>query len=106
MELITKKDLISNVSERWDMQYRGSISADKINKGNILRSEKPQTEKRIIEIIGNKTWTTITCNECKREVDAVVQLGDEPDYESSTALICFDCLNAAVNLINPCPKEQ
>lgn len=41
--------------------------------------------------------TTIQCNECKSENSLVVaRLGDEPDYESSTAWICLDCLRKAV----------
>jgi hypothetical protein len=30
--------------------------------------------------------------------DAVVQLGEEPEYESRTACICFSCLKDALKL--------
>ena len=47
------------------------------------------------DIIGNQSWTQCSCSECNRDVDAVVQLGQEPDYESSTAWICRDCIKLA-----------
>ena len=47
-------------------------------------------------------WTKVTCDECNKPVDAVVQVGEMPDYESSTALICKNCLAAAFALF-PAP---
>ncbi len=41
------------------------------------------------------------CDECNKYVAEVVQMGEEPDYESSTAKICAACLMAAMKLIEP-----
>ena len=49
-------------------------------------------------VIGNKSWTDCRCDDCGKYVDAVVQLGQEPDYDSATANICFPCLKKAVKL--------
>lgn len=38
------------------------------------------------------------CDECGREVDVVVQLGEPLDYESSTANVCIECLRAAIKV--------
>jgi len=38
------------------------------------------------------------CHECDARVD-VVQVGQEPDYESATANVCLVCLKKAVALL-------
>lgn len=43
-------------------------------------------------------WTRITCDECRADVGAVVQVGEEPNYESSTANICKECMTKAMSL--------
>lgn len=47
------------------------------------------------------TWMQNICNECNQDADVVVQLGEEPEYDSATANICFNCLEKALKL-----KEQ
>lgn len=44
-----------------------------------------------------RTWPT--CHGCGRSVAAVARVGEEPDYESSTARLCRDCLLAALALL-------
>lgn len=102
MELITKKGILKCLPSHYKMQYPtnrqffdGSWSDDKIK---MLEAENPLTEERANEILGNKSWTNNKCDECKQDAFAVVQLGEEPDYESHTASICIDCLNKAVAL--------
>ena len=50
--------------------------------------------------IGNESWTRVGCDECGARGD-VVQIGQEPDYESSTAWICAECLAKALQLLKP-----
>lgn len=38
------------------------------------------------------------CDECQRYVKAVVQVGEELDYESYTARLCLDCVRKAYAL--------
>jgi hypothetical protein len=104
MELITKEILIKSVAGRWKANYFNPrtnywstiISGDtEIVYKKLL---KATSEKEVNDIIGNKYWTELHCDDCKKEVDAVVQLGDEPDYESATANICFECLEKAIGL--------
>ena len=47
MNIISKKDLITNVSKKWDEQYRNTDQKDKILIGERLRAEKPTTEEHI-----------------------------------------------------------
>lgn len=99
MNIISKKNLIANVSKRWDEQYRNTGSKDKILKGERLRTEKPTTEEQIKKIIGNDSWTRNHCHECGNDSEITIQLGQEPDYESATANICPVCLKKALEII-------
>lgn len=42
----------------------------------------------------------LVCDECSEKVNIAIQLGEEPDYESATAIICESCLNKAKELFN------
>lgn len=99
MRIIRKSDLILKVSEEWDYQYKNTTQEDKIEKGNRLRTEKPQTEEAIEKIIGTKSWTRNECDECGNDCDITIQLGEEPDFESNTANICPECLKKALSLL-------
>ena len=53
------------------------------------------TPEMIEAIIGNGSWTRLTCDECKKDVDAILTVGDAPDYESNTASLCRKCVEKA-----------
>lgn len=103
--LRTTRDMIRGVAERWRVQYGISgtwtrtISGDseKVYK-RLLALPDTATAKDVEAIIGNDSWTRLTCDQCDREVDAVVELGQRPDYASHAADICLDCLRTALNL--------
>jgi hypothetical protein len=54
------------------------------------------TQQQIKEVIGNGSWTRLKCDECGKEVQATIEVGQEPDYESATANLCIDCLRKAL----------
>lgn len=95
MELIIKEVKIKSILKRWVNQYPN----DKKDIALELRRIKPTTEDEIAEIIGNRSWTENCCDECGKDVEVLVQLGREPDYESATANICLNCLQKAVKII-------
>jgi len=99
MDIIKKSDLIASVSQRWDQQYKNTTWRDKIEIGCRLRVEILQTEEQIYNIIGNYTWTENICDECGKDREVVIQIGEEPHYESSTVFICPECLKKAMDLI-------
>ena len=99
MNIISKKDLIANISVKWEQQYRNTDQKDKILIGERLRTEKPTTEKSIKKIIGNSSWTRNMCHECENDSEITIQLGQKPDYESATANICPECLKKALSLL-------
>lgn len=54
--------------------------------------------------VGHGAQTRLTCNECGRDdADALVTIGEEPDYESATASACLPCLRKAVALAEATP---
>lgn len=104
MYLNTKHQILKTLPNRFRFQYN---SNRKLLDGkftddiyDLLIDEENLTEEKAIEIIGNKSWTDNICDECKKDVNALIYLGEEPNIESNTAAICKDCLLKSVNLIN------
>lgn len=56
-------------------------------------------------IIGNDSWTELSCDQCGQQVNAVIWVGQEPDYDSRTACICRKCLSEAMQLMINTPEE-
>ncbi len=107
MNLITKRQLIDAVANNWKKQYFRNGAwlegIDPPSKQTYLKLEELKTgasEDQIAAIIGNRTWTQNKCNECGKDCEAVVQLGELPDYDSATANICLACLTEAMELIS------
>ena len=104
MKLLTTRTQIQGAAKRWRAVYgqdgNERYGADKAVKARALERLDGNTASadEVNEIIGNESWLRITCDECGKGVDAAVQVGQEPDYESSTATICFGCLHAAHKL--------
>jgi hypothetical protein len=103
MKLLTPRIKASETAEAWKLQYRigsgSDVESDKVDVHNGLvalgLSPDPVDVDRII---GNKTWTSLHCHECDESCDVAVRLGEDPDYESSTARICLACLRKALAL--------
>ena len=109
MHLITVRDRIKAIPVEWRRQYYKPIS---MSWGTLINRDAGQVytklcgldtdtclKQDIDTIIGNTSWTRIVCDNCGKDVGAVIQLGQELDYESSTANICVDCLGQALTLI-------
>lgn len=102
MKIITQRNLIMTVCDNWRNQYRGCDNPDDDQstygqdkreiylklKGLDLQSCSADD---VNEIIGNSSWTIMTCNECEAETDWVIEVGNPPDYESRTARLCRKC---------------
>lgn len=107
MIIITERYLIRGVAAKWAAQYRdqtrrlkGGETAGSIHARLAALNGETATVADVEAIIGNSSWTTPpTCSECGAEGGPVVQLGEEPDYESSTAWVCGPCLRAASDML-------
>lgn len=103
MRIITKREIIKGVLERWKYQYpnenHGKDKLEitkKLSKLNLSRV----SAKRVDEIIGNQSWTRLDCDECQEPVDKVVMFieRNEDEYECNTCELCLDCLKKALKL--------
>ncbi len=106
MKIITKRDAILKVADRWYEQYQPLPRAD--NNGpmatRVWESLKAldrttATATDVAAIIGNDSWTNLKCDECGIDVEAIIVVGQEPDYESRTASLCLECLTKAALLM-------
>ena len=112
MKLITQqmriRTEIRSVAKRWELKNllkdqtdeEGEKAKEIQEKLNALDKETA-TADDVAAIIGNDKWLydRFTCNECDKKVSVAVQVGEEPDYESSTAILCYDCIKKAFILM-------
>lgn len=118
MHIITQRMLIQGVAKRWHQQYapfsNGSpplFSARKglgtsLTKEGIYQhlealDKETASAADVANIIGNESWTRMTCDECKSDVDWLLEVGAERDYESSTACLCKECVAKASGMAVP-----
>lgn len=102
MKLIHRKDIIASALDRWAEQYDTYGRPDKkviTQKLFALRDAGNLTAETITAAIGNNSWTSNTCDECNRDCETLVHIGDEPDYDLKWQDLCVDCLKAAVSMI-------
>src|SRR5687767_5398271 len=102
--LITERDKIRGVAQAWRNQYlyngrwRREDNDKRVIYERLCRlNPETATADDVTKIIGNSSWTAINCNNCDECVTRAVQLGDEPDYESATAIVCGPCLKDALD---------
>lgn len=107
MKLITRKNLAATAAQRWETGYfingEWCYGEDKkhIYHNLLLLGTAPSPEA-VNNVIGNNSWTKVYCHNCAKNVEEVVEVGQEPDYESYTAHICKQCLILALlEIINP-----
>lgn len=98
--VITREGQAKTAPRRWAEQYPpDKADADKVRIGRRLNAAKntPQFNASLVDaIIGNKSWTEIRCDACgKFGLDVAVQVGQELDYDSATALLCKECCHEA-----------
>jgi hypothetical protein len=120
MKLTTQRDLIRSVATRWRQQYepfthdtplfsvrnghRQVIPKKEIAASLEALDKETATAADVAAIIGNESWTRLTCDECGKDTDAVIMVGQEPDYESHTASLCRSCVERASSI--PCNVER
>lgn len=80
MKLLTKQDILNMVADRWRSQYCSNNGWKYQGKDSVYDKlealgDNPKSTD-IDRVIGNNSWTSLTCQTCNREVDAVVIVGD------------------------------
>lgn len=100
MKLLLTADRVAAVAERWKEQYyhplrKGWYSEDRLAVwSNLLTLPSGATAEMVDNMIGNDSWTIITCAECERKVNAVIIFNADDDYHSMW--ICRECLAEAL----------
>jgi len=100
--VITLRETIRGVAERWKQQYFKNGDWRYDDKQHIFDELKKldlNTASKITVdgIIGNRSWTNVECSECGYFHDAVRECGATYNYESATAMLCRDCLKNALD---------
>jgi hypothetical protein len=98
MKLITRQTQANIAAKRFSDVGEPYLTkrSEEIKKLNEL-GENPNPDN-VDEIIGNKSFTSTRCDECFENGVDVVEVGEDPDYESCTAHICMSCLAKALNI--------
>lgn len=91
----TKRYLIDNVASHWHQAYKGNSSKMEVWE-KLVKLENP-TEEQITTIIGNASWTRLTCDCCGGDVDQVVVLAVTGERYST--YLCPACLQKALDLL-------
>lgn len=109
MILVTQRQLISSLKERWDAQNSHRDSSWHLNYvSGALAALDLQTAsvEDVIRSMGGRMfdyhWIFLPCYACLEEVDAVVQLAHDTTFAEGPFNVCFSCLNKATSL-NPKP---
>ncbi len=106
MKLHTIRTRVRGVARAWHQQYGATPAPDKAEIGRRLDAlEANATAKEVEDIIGNDTWTTLDCDECKRKVAAVVEIGDPSRDSYERRDVCKKCLRTALRLMSRAPSR-
>jgi hypothetical protein len=109
MRLITRISKSHSAEKSWYNTYSSGDWWDS-NHSFVTGKTKRETHEALVglgptpspedvnRVIGNTSWTDCYCHDCGKSVEAVVELGQKPDYDSATANVCFPCLKKAVKL--------
>lgn len=98
MHKITKQGLALEAAKRWAAQYgvtEGIYDGTSVDEQaeKLFELGDSATPEKVAQIIGNISWTNLTCNECDSDnQDEVWQVGEPMDYESQTADLCKACV--------------
>lgn len=102
MEIVSRKSKAASTAERWARQYgiNDGISTSALGsmyeKYNRLvdLGHSPDPDD-VDNVLGNKSWTRLDCDECGWAVDVAMQLGND---DVDGVFICYRCLEKAVTL--------
>lgn len=100
MKLITERELIRLVLDFWCSQYPETTGEKyETTKKLMDLNRETATSEEVNAIIGNRTWTEVSCDQCGKYTSLAVMVGQEPDVDSSTAVLCAKCLTDAYDLL-------
>jgi len=93
MKLTTRQELADVAASRWARQYFGKYDRfpEKAVIGEQLDALPPNPDPDEVDrIIGNKSWTHGTCDECDRTIGDSIECGDSD--LGRTFNLCLSCV--------------
>lgn len=105
IEIQTERDRIRTVAQRWDEEWKrlGCFNEpEKIRISRLLHAldVETATAEDVKRITGRDTWAGIVgCTACGNDSSIVAIVGEPPDYDSSTAWLCPDCVAKTFALV-------
>ncbi len=100
MRIKTKQELVMSTPKRWTKQYEGTDNFKHAKITETLNKTKPNTEKEVIDIIGNVSWTRLSCSACGSDEEIAIEFIKGIIHEQDAIVICEDCLKNALSMIN------
>lgn len=105
-QLITRQYLANNAAKRWKVQYANSEQIFKNNKistdiyDQLIGLGPTPNPDDVDKIIGSSSWTQVpNCEQCDKEVGAVIEVGEQPGWDSRTCYLCKECITNLYNFI-------
>lgn len=97
------------VADRWREQYHRadgwgdtvSGSTKAVHEKLLALGESPPIES-VAAVIGNKSWSYLTCSGCGESVEMAVAIG--PDWRDDLLLICRSCAGGALTALERAMK--
>jgi hypothetical protein len=99
----------ATVVKNWDEGLNADVKTERSRRerDNDLSARGPDPDlDRVDAVIQETAWTRYYCDECGCDAEMVIELGEEPYYESATARICHTCLLAALALFHTQTQTQ
>lgn len=102
IKLITQQEVVDGVPKRWEKVYK--LNGTNQQKGITLSLNslsKPINKDEVNSIIGNTSWTRLSCDICSQETNAIVCIESDSfdGYEGANAYVCKECISKMSNLI-------
>jgi hypothetical protein len=106
MRVVTKQALIATVAERfrethqrrseWLLTAGGADAA--VVYAQLIALPTNTTEASVIAALGDNRWTENVCDECGKDCEVTIILGEEIHHPTDMKAICLDCLEQAKRL--------
>ena len=98
-DTITRAEVVASVPRAWERQYSDlkgpQWSSHQAIMQQLLALPEGFTAEEVNRIIGNESWTSLRCEECGNEVEAVFCFGDTEYASSPSVNVCEVCIRKA-----------
>lgn len=110
MKVITKRQIILGVRDRWLEQYKHyadhypvgwseNLTAGEIRGRLAALDLTTCTSADVDEALQVKRWADNTCDFCDEDHEVILRIGDEPGYDSQWVDLCKGCLDKASSIL-------